>query len=63
MDIERIKAIAAQLTDVEASAFLRYRPYPGDGQLSLPSGRIVKLGSWRACMDLKDIIMSTWKYR
>lgn len=56
MDIDQLKAIAADLSKSEAAAFLAARPYPQDGRVVLPSGRVLELGSWDSAMDLNNIV-------
>ena len=58
MDTDQLKAIAATLTKAERADFLRARPYPQDGRVELPSGRILELGSWDSAMELNDIIFN-----
>lgn len=57
MDTDQLKAIAAKLTKAEKTAFLNARPYPQDGRVVLPSGRVLELGSREAAMDLNVLVM------
>ena len=56
MDTDQLKEIAATLTKAEKADFLRARPYPQDGRVVLPSGRVLELGSWDSAMDLNHIV-------
>jgi hypothetical protein len=56
MDTDQLKTIAASLTKAERTAFLSARPYPQDGRVVLPSGRVLELGSWAAAMELNNAI-------
>lgn len=56
MDTDQLKEIAATLTKAEKTAFLNARPYPQDGRVVLPSGRVLELGSSDSAMDLNNII-------
>lgn len=58
MDTDQLKEIAAELTKAERTAFLNARPYPQDGRVVLPSGRILDLGSWDAAMELNTIVFN-----
>lgn len=57
MDTDQLKAIAAKLTKAEKAAYLNARPYPQDGRVTLPSGRVLELGSWDAAMDLNNLVL------
>lgn len=58
METDQLKEIAAELTKAERTAFLNTRPYPQDGRVALPSGRILDLGSWDAAMELNTILFA-----
>ena len=57
MTTDHLKEIAAELTKAEKAAFLNARPYPPDGRVQLPSGRVLDVGSWEAAMELNTLVM------